>query len=82
MSTFKEIREKLESQICELEALQSVYPEELTIADHGNLADVNEFVSGNCDSLPSKLEYSIQITIPKVFMKTVVIVIVVRNIFS
>ncbi|XP_043267375.1 RWD domain-containing protein 2B [Venturia canescens] len=65
MSTLNEIREKVEAQLCELEALQSVYPKELTIADHGNLADLNEFVSGKRAAPPLRLEYTIEITTPE-----------------
>lgn len=67
MSAVKDLtRENLDSQVCELEALQSVYPKELTIVDHGNLADMNEYISGNREELPQRLEYSIEITIPEV----------------
>ena len=66
MSAMKETRENLGVQISELEALQSVYPKELTIVDHGNLADINEYISNCRDDLPQRLEYSIQVTIPEV----------------
>ena len=59
-------RENLSSQICELEALQSVYPTELSIADHGTLADINSFISGANREFPKKLEYTLKIPIPQV----------------
>ncbi|XP_071874057.1 RWD domain-containing protein 2A [Bombus fervidus] len=61
MSTYEEIKENLTAQVCELETLQSIYPKELTITDHGVLADINEFVKNPMQELPQRLEYSIEI---------------------
>ncbi|KZC08873.1 RWD domain-containing protein 2A [Dufourea novaeangliae] len=63
MSTYNEILENLTAQICELEALQSVYPKELRIGDHGVLADINEFIKNPSEELPQKLEYSIELSL-------------------
>ncbi|XP_017791111.1 PREDICTED: RWD domain-containing protein 2A [Habropoda laboriosa] len=62
MSTYEEINENLTAQICELEALQSVYPKELVITDHGVLADINNFIKNPMQELPQRLEYSIGIS--------------------
>lgn len=56
----------LETQIMEMEALQSVYPQELLISDHGNLADINDFVAGNREEIPQRLEYEIKVSTEKV----------------
>lgn len=57
-----EIRENLTAQVHELEALQSVYPKELKLTDHGVVADINDFISDNSKTdLPCRLEYNIQI---------------------
>ncbi|XP_068986315.1 RWD domain-containing protein 2A [Bombus flavifrons] len=61
MSTYEEIKENLTAQVCELETLQSIYPKELRITDHGVLADINEFVKNPMQELPRRLEYSIEI---------------------
>lgn len=61
MSTYEEIKENLTAQVCELETLQSIYPKELRITDHGVLADINEFVKDPMQELPQRLEYSIEI---------------------
>ncbi|XP_060830348.1 RWD domain-containing protein 2A [Bombus pascuorum] len=61
MSTYEEIKENLTAQVCELETLQSIYPKELTITNHGVLADINEFVKNPMQELPQRLEYSIEI---------------------
>ncbi|XP_076653292.1 RWD domain-containing protein 2A isoform X1 [Halictus rubicundus] len=63
MTTYEEIRENLAAQICELEALQSVYPKELHITDHGILADINEFIKNSTEELPQQLEYSIDLPV-------------------
>ncbi|XP_050493193.1 RWD domain-containing protein 2A isoform X3 [Bombus huntii] len=47
--------------VCELETLQSIYPKELRITDHGVLADINEFIKNPMQELPRRLEYSIEI---------------------
>ena len=61
MSTYEEIKENLAIQISELEVLQSIYPKELVVADHGVLADINEFVKNPMQEMPQRLEYSVQI---------------------
>ncbi|XP_015188648.1 PREDICTED: RWD domain-containing protein 2A [Polistes dominula] len=61
MSLYENIKENLTAQIYELEALQSVYPEELVIADQGILADINNFIEFP-QELPQRLEYSIKIS--------------------
>lgn len=66
MSITPDTKENLATQIFELEALQSVYPKELSISDHGNLADINDFVAGNQSETPQRLEYDIEISTPKV----------------
>lgn len=62
MEELKKIREHMSIQIGELEALQSVFPDELTVTDHGNLADINEFIDEKHDTLPQRLEYTIKIS--------------------
>lgn len=61
-----DIRETLEIQINELEALQSVYPKELTISNHGNVADINDFIAGNTNVKPLQLKYEIEISLDEV----------------
>lgn len=61
MSLYENTKENLTTQIYELEALQSVYPEELVIADQGILADINNFIEFP-QELPQRLEYSIKIS--------------------
>lgn len=61
MSTYEETSENLAAQVCELEALQSVYPKELAIADHGVLADINHFINNPMQQLPRRLEYSVEL---------------------
>lgn len=63
MSTYEEVSKNLTAQIYELEVLQSVYPRELVIADHGVLADINDFINRPIEELPQKLEYSIKISL-------------------
>ncbi|KAI4502620.1 hypothetical protein M0802_002532 [Mischocyttarus mexicanus] len=62
MSLYEDVKENLSAQIYELEALQSVYPEELVIADQGILADINNFIEIPQETLPQRLEYSIKIS--------------------
>ncbi|KAJ8676501.1 hypothetical protein QAD02_012288 [Eretmocerus hayati] len=57
-----DVKENLMTQILELESLQSVYPTELSVSDHGNLADINDFISGSSPELPQRLEYEVEIT--------------------
>ncbi|KAL6265403.1 hypothetical protein P5V15_002199 [Pogonomyrmex californicus] len=61
MSTPEEVTESLTTQVNELQALQSVYPTELTVADHGVLADINEYIECPDRDLPRWLEYAITI---------------------
>ncbi|XP_076236832.1 RWD domain-containing protein 2A isoform X2 [Calliopsis andreniformis] len=61
MYTREEINKNLTAQILELEALQSVYPEELTVADHGVLADINDFIGNPTRNIPHHMEYSIKL---------------------
>jgi len=61
MSTPKEMTENLTAQINELQALQSVYPTELVVADHGILADINAYIECSDQNLPRWLEYTIAI---------------------
>ncbi|OAD52821.1 RWD domain-containing protein 2A [Eufriesea mexicana] len=63
MSTFEQINENLSAQVCELEALLSVYPKELIISDHGVLADINEYIKNFTQKLPRKLEYSVELSL-------------------
>ncbi|XP_078042108.1 RWD domain-containing protein 2A [Augochlora pura] len=63
MTTYDEIRNNLTVQIYEVEALQSVYPKELHIADNGILADINEFIKNPTEELPQQLEYSIDLSV-------------------
>ncbi|KAK0159011.1 hypothetical protein PV328_009943 [Microctonus aethiopoides] len=65
MSNINVLRENLTNQIVELETLQSVYPDELTILDHGILADINEFIDGKHDIVPQSLEYSVKVIAPE-----------------
>lgn len=69
MSTYEEISENLTAQVYELEALQSVYPKELVIGDHGVLAHINEFIKNPMNEVPQKLEYSIEISLNDVRLK-------------
>ena len=62
MSMDEEVNENLAAQICELEALQSVYPQELIIADHGVLADINDFIKNPAQERPQRLEYSLELS--------------------
>lgn len=63
MTTKVDIVENLTAQIQELEALQSVYPNELSITNHGILADINDFIKSNSEELPQRLEYSLKIAV-------------------
>lgn len=69
MSTYEEIKENLTTQVCELETLQSIYPKELRITNHGVLADINEFIKNPMQELPRRLEYSIEIPLDNVSLK-------------
>lgn len=62
-----EIKENLSVQLSELETLQSVYPKEVHICDQGNLADINEIVSGTSDEIPQNLEYIINLSVLEVY---------------
>lgn len=62
MTFYENVKENLTTQMYELEALQSVYPEELVVGDHGILADINHFIEFPQDELPRRLEYVIQIS--------------------
>ncbi|XP_012532714.1 RWD domain-containing protein 2A [Monomorium pharaonis] len=58
----QEVTENLTAQVNELQALQSVYPTELTVADHGVLADINEYIEHPDDRNPPRwLEYAVAI---------------------
>lgn len=61
MSTPEEMTENLSAQVNELQALQSVYPNELVVADYGVLADINEYIEHPNRKPPRWLEYSIAI---------------------
>ncbi|XP_012224339.1 RWD domain-containing protein 2A [Linepithema humile] len=61
MSTVEEVTENLTAQVNELQALQSVYPTELVVADYGVLADINEYIEHPNRDPPRWLEYSIAI---------------------
>lgn len=56
------MNENLTVQVCELEALKSIYPKELIIADYGTLVDVNDFIKNPAQELPRRLEYSIELS--------------------
>lgn len=66
MSIKTDVKENLVTQMSELEALQSVFPEETSVFDHGNLADINNFTSGIQNKIPHRLEYEIEISTPEV----------------
>lgn len=68
----EEVNENLAAQICEMEALQSVYPQELVIADHGVLADINDFIKNPEQERPQRLEYSIELSMNGVRFETVI----------
>lgn len=61
MSTPEEVTENLTAQVNELQALQSVYPTELVVADYGVLADINSYIECPSKDLPRWLEYTIAI---------------------
>lgn len=61
MSTPREVAENLTAQVTELQALQSVYPSELAVTDHGVLADINGYIEHPDGSPPRWLEYAIAI---------------------
>lgn len=61
MSTLGEMTENLTAQVNELQALQSVYPNELVVADYGVLADINEYIEHPDRESPRWLEYAIAI---------------------
>ncbi|XP_066595621.1 RWD domain-containing protein 2A [Prorops nasuta] len=63
MSFYEEIKENLTTQLLELEVLQSVYPKELIITDHGTLADINCFIERMSKELPQRLEYLLELPI-------------------
>lgn len=73
-----DVKENLMTQIFELEALQSVYPKELSVSDHGNLADINDFIAGNRKEVPQRLEYEIEISTPKVTYSFSIIIQVIQ----
>lgn len=60
------IKENLESQLSELEALQSMYtPTELRVEDLNVLADINAFVDGRTPDLPAYLDLTINLLLDK-----------------
>lgn len=61
MSRPKEVTENLRAQVDELQILQSVYPNELVVADHGVLADINGYIEHPDGDPPRWLEYAIAI---------------------
>lgn len=61
MSTPGVVTENLTAQVNELQALQSVYPSELVVADYGVLADINEYIECSDREPPRWLEYAITI---------------------
>ncbi|CAL1685474.1 unnamed protein product [Lasius platythorax] len=61
MSTPGVVTENLTAQVNELQALQSVYPSELVVADYGVLADINEYIECSDREPPRWLEYAIAI---------------------
>ncbi|XP_047354189.1 RWD domain-containing protein 2A [Vespa velutina] len=62
MTFYENIKENLTTQIYELEVLQSAYPEELVVSDHGILADINHFIEFPQEEPPRRLEYIIKIS--------------------
>ncbi|KYN06037.1 PREDICTED: RWD domain-containing protein 2A [Cyphomyrmex costatus] len=62
MSTPEEVIESLTAQVNELQALQSVYPTELTVMDHGVLADINKYIEFPNHEPPRWLEYAIAVS--------------------
>lgn len=69
-SITSKLRENLTAQTYELEALQSVYPKELSVAYQGILADINNFVTGESEEIPQRLEYSIDVSLPQVAVRS------------
>ena len=63
MCTHEEIIENLTAQVSELETLQSVYPKEIVITDHGVLADIHDFLKNPTQDFPHRLEYSVKISL-------------------
>lgn len=61
MSTPEEVTGNLTAQVNELQALQSVYPNELVVADYGVLADINEYIDRPNREPPRWLEYAVAI---------------------
>ncbi|EFN77386.1 RWD domain-containing protein 2A [Harpegnathos saltator] len=61
MSTSQQVMENLTAQVNELQALQSVYPTELAVADYGVLADINSYIECSDRDPPRWLEYAITI---------------------
>ncbi|XP_044255132.1 RWD domain-containing protein 2A [Tribolium madens] len=60
------IKENLESQLSELETLQSMYnPGELRVEDLNVLADINAFVDGRTSDLPAYLDLTLNLSIDK-----------------
>lgn len=61
-ATADQLKFCLQSQISELNMLQSIYynPGELKISDPSVEADINEYLAGNLTELNSKLEYTIR----------------------
>ncbi|XP_012268251.2 RWD domain-containing protein 2A isoform X1 [Athalia rosae] len=62
MSMNEKTMENYQAQVTELEALQSIYPNEISIVDHGVLADMNNYVSGTATETPQLLEYVVTIS--------------------
>lgn len=61
MSSPEEVIENLTAQVNELQALQSVYPTELAVADYGVLADINGYIECPGRNPPRWLEYALAI---------------------
>lgn len=72
MSASEEMMESLTAQVSELQALQSVYPAELTVADHGILADINEYIECPDRDPPRWLEYAIVVPLNGVILHLLV----------
>ncbi|XP_058809447.1 RWD domain-containing protein 2A [Phymastichus coffea] len=72
MSITGDIKETLEIQINELEALQAVYPKEVSTSDHGNIADINDYIAGKTIDVPLRLEYEIEVPVDEVVVELLI----------
>lgn len=59
-----DVEEKLRMQLFEMEMLQSMYsnPGEFCVDNPAIVADINEYLDGRTDTLPCRLDYTINLT--------------------